>query len=175
MIRHVAVLALSLCTLAACEKPQPVRGAPGSAAPGSPPAMSPVQKPAPIGPVSTAAKPTGPSPSVEPVDGDDIAVAAASVTQIHTLRNGAKVFSTSRAEASHGLYLYIALGRSDDRRVFPITSCRAWKVVEEAQGAVVIDVFSGSQELPGTPERPQKLIVQYAGEGATSITVTPAG
>ena len=183
MRRAPAVLiAAAVLAVAGCGKVAGRLDGPPGSAPGSPP---PAQVHTPnVGPVAlavtNAAKPVGPARTVQPVPEGDQALTAASVTQVHAIVGGGKIFSTAGGDpAVNGLYPYLALYQDNATgwRVFQIGDFESWRVVEQAPGRVVLHVVTGFiDQATGTAGRADsKLIVQFAGESATSITVTPAG
>lgn len=180
MIRRTVLIASTLGLLAACEKPAPAV-TPGNAAPGSPPPMAAPATPAPTKAVAAPAKPVGPARTVQPVAEDDNALYAANVTEVHGMADqGAKIFSTAGGDpAVNGLYTYLALyqNNAEGWRVFMLGDFESWKVIEEGRGRVVIHYEqSGVDQATGTIARADgKIIVEWAGDGATSVKVTPAG
>jgi len=182
MIRSAVVLIACALAAGGCGKVARNTDGPPGSAPGSPPpeqVLTPVAARA-AGAAVAMAKPTGPARRVQPVADGGQALTAASVTQVHEIPGGGKIFSTVGGDpAVNGLYTYLALYQDNATgwRVFQIGDFESWRVVEQAPGRVVLHVVTGAIDpATGTAARADgKLIVQFVGEGATTITVTPAG
>ena len=146
-------------------------------------AANPAEPAAPLAAPTTAAeaaKPSGPPRTVAAeVVSDDLS-GAASVTDIHFVKDAdVKLFSTAGGDpAINGLYTYLALFTAPDgwTRVFKIGDFNSWDVIEESPTRVVLKV-SRSWIEEGTGDvktAEEKLILDIPASEEAGLTVTPA-
>lgn len=171
LIVLTATLALSACDLG----------------PGDDPVMTP-QQTASSAPAQPA--PEAPTRSAEPI-GDPVQVAqqpasrlqeAAAVDTVHRMPNqGAKVFGIAGGDpAVNGIMTYLALfiDPAEGWRTYEVGNFEFWRVTEEAEGRVVLDVRESRLDAAGeivTDSR--RFIVTWARDGEAPpavISVTPA-
>jgi hypothetical protein len=160
-----AALALAACQPATQEAAKPAEPVPPAAAPA---------------PAAEPAKPSGPARTVAAEKESEDLSGAASVTDIHFVKDAdVKLFSTAGGDpAINGLYTYLALFTQPEgwTRVFQIGDFNSWSVVEESPTRVVLKV-SRSWIEEGTGDvktADEKLIVDIPQDEAGPLTVTPA-
>lgn len=167
-IALAAALALAACQPAADKPAEPA--APAAEAAATPPAA----------PAAAPAQPSGPARNVaaEP-DSQDLS-GAASVTDIHFVKDAdVKLFSTAGGDpAINGLYTYLAIYTAPDgwTRIFQIGDFNSWDVIEESPTRVVLKVSrswveEGSGDIKTADE---KLILGVPQDATSPLTVTPA-
>lgn len=159
-----AALALAACQPAA-EKT--VAGAPAEPAAAAPQA-------------APAAKPSGPSHTVAAEAESEGLSGAASVTDIHLVKDAdVKLFSTAGGDpALNGLYTYLAVFTPPEgwTRIYMIGDFNSWEVIEESPTRVVLKVSrSWIEERSGDIKTAdEKLILDVPQDDVTPLTVTPA-
>ena len=160
-----AVLALAAC--------QPAAEKPAEAANPTPEATQPAAAVTPV-------KPSGPARTVAvEAESEDLS-GAASVTDIHFVKDAdVKLFSTAGGDpAINGLYTYLAIYTQPDgwNRIYMIGDFNGWDVIEESPTRVVLKV-SRSWIEEGTGDvktADEKLILDVPQDETTPLTVTPA-
>ncbi len=168
-----AALALGACEPTAPAEPQPA----------AEPVEAPRQDREPVSPTPPVVKarvtPAGPPVTVEAAD-DEGARRAAEVTQVHPLETqDARLFSTAGGDpAINGLITWLGLfqGPAEGWRVFRIGDFESWRVIDEAEGRVVLEVAESSLN-PDTGlamTRRKRVIVRFNPDSPQNITVTPA-
>ena len=177
----LAAAGLAALLLAACEPVEPPpEGAttvPEDAAKAERQDREPVSPTPPA--VKTRATPSGPPVTVE-VEEDEGAQWAASVMQIHPMESqNAKVFATAGGDpAINGLYTYLGLfgGAAEGWRVFRIGDFESWRVIDEADGRIVLEVAESSinPDTGLSMTRRKRVIVRFNANRPENITVTPA-
>lgn len=163
--------AAAALALAACSPQAETPAGPAAAAAETPAAKTPV----------TPAQPFGPARAVTAEAESEALFGAASVTDIHFVKNAdVKLFSTAGGDpAINGLYTYLAIWTEEERdwsRIFMLGDFNSWEVVEESPTRVVLKI-SRSRIEEGTGDvktAEEKLIVDIPGAEATTVTVTPA-
>ncbi|MEQ1781178.1 MAG: hypothetical protein ABMA14_07455 [Hyphomonadaceae bacterium] len=160
-----AALALAACQPATQEATKAAEPVPPAAAPA---------------PAAEPAKPSGPARTVAAETVSDDLSGAASVTDIHFVKDAdVKLFSTAGGDpAINGLYTYLALFTAPEgwTRVYMIGDFNSWNVVEESPTRVVLKV-SRSWIEEGTGDvktADEKLILDIPQDEASPLTVTPA-
>lgn len=129
--------------------------------------------------VKTRATPSGPPVTVE-AEEEEGAQWAASVMQIHPMESqNAKIFATAGGDpAINGLYTYLGLfgGAAEGWRVFRIGDFESWRVIDEADGRVVLEVAESSinSDTGLAMTRRKRVIVRFNADEPENITVTPA-
>ena len=105
---------------------------------------------------------------------------AAAVTQVHPLETqDARLFSTAGGDpAINGLVTWLGLfqGPAEGWRVFRIGDFESWRVIDEGEGRVVLEVAESSLN-PDTGlamTRRKRVIVRFNPDSPQNITVTPA-
>lgn len=155
--------------LAAC---QPAAEKTVAGAPAEPAATAPQAAP--------AAKPSGPSHTVAAEAESESLSGAASVTDIHLVKDAdVKLFSTAGGDpALNGLYTYLAVFTPPEgwTRIYMIGDFNSWEVIEESPTRVVLKVSrswieEGSGDIKTADE---KLILDVPQDDVTPLTVTPA-
>lgn len=131
-------------------------------------------------PAAAPAKPSGPARTVTAAaDSEDLS-GAASVTDIHFVKDAdVKLFSTAGGDpAINGLYTYLAIYTAPDgwTRIFQIGDFNSWDVIEESPTRVVLKVSrswveEGSGDIKTADE---KLILDVPQDETSPLTVTPA-
>lgn len=160
-----AALALAACQPAAEKPSEPAAPAPEAAHPAA---------------AVTPAKPSGPARTVTvEAEAADLS-GAASVTDIHFVKDAdVKLFSTAGGDpAINGLYTYLAVFTQPEgwTRIYMIGDFNSWDVIEESPTRVVLKV-SRSWIEEGTGDvktAEEKLILDVPQDETTPLTVTPA-
>jgi len=131
-------------------------------------------------PAAEPARPSGPARTVAAEKVSDDLSGAASVTDIHFVKDAdVKLFSTAGGDpAINGLYTYLALYTAPDgwTRVFQIGNFNSWGVMEETPTRIVLKVSrSWIEEATGDVKTAdEKLILDIPQDEASPLTVTPA-
>lgn len=128
---------------------------------------------------TTRATPSGPPVTVQAAE-EEGPQWAASVTQIHAMEmQNAKVFSTAGGDpAINGLNTWLGLfqGAAEGWRVFRIGDFESWRVIDETDGRIVLEVAESSinPDTGLSMTRRKRVIVRFNAERPQNITVTPA-
>lgn len=160
-----AALALAACQPAAEKPAEPAAPAPEAAQPAA---------------AVTPATPSGPAHTVLAAPDSEDLSGAASVTDIHFVKDAdVKLFSTAGGDpAINGLYTYLAIFTPPEgwTRIFMIGDFNSWDVVEESPTRVVLKVSRSwvEQETGDIKTTEEKLILDVPQDATAPLTVTPA-